>query len=169
MKDLIGKYITIKYRNRKEYISGFVIDSNEKWTLLKYNPVDYVIDGFMLIKSSNIKKYKRDKDDKFREKVLMEKGLGIKKNDKIPIENIHDTIEQINKKYGAIHVEFKQEGICHIGKLVKVKDKAITIREISPTAKWDTKEKYKLKDIQSFEFNTDYINSLLLYNRRNKD
>ena len=45
MKKYIGQLMSIKYTDRPTAIKGFVIDYNDGWTLLEYNPVDYVIDG----------------------------------------------------------------------------------------------------------------------------
>jgi len=44
-KKYIGQLVSIEYTDRPAAIKGFVIDYNDAWTLLKYNRVDYVIDG----------------------------------------------------------------------------------------------------------------------------
>jgi len=38
----IGKLISIRYNDRPTPIFGFVIDYNDEWTLLRYNPTDYI-------------------------------------------------------------------------------------------------------------------------------
>lgn len=164
-KSLLGKFISLKYRDRKEIISGFLIDFNLDWTLIKYNVVDYVIDGYMLLKTQNILKYKRDDDDKFKEKVLFSKGIKITVKDKYPINNIIETLQLISKIFGAFQIGLKDDTVCFIGRLVQANIKKIIIREIDPKAKWIENEEYKMSSIRTIEFNNDYVNSLIRYNK----
>ena len=43
--DLKGKFVSFKYRDRKNIISGYLVDFNSDWTLIELNPGDYLIDG----------------------------------------------------------------------------------------------------------------------------
>jgi hypothetical protein len=165
MKDLIGKLVSFKYRDRKEIITGFLLDYNNTWTLIKYNPVDYIIDGFMLLKTDKILKYKRDDYEEFHEKVLFAKNLKPEKEDIIPITNIFETLKLITEKFGAFKIELKDDKACYIGKFEQNTKENIVIREIDTKANWVETEKYKLRSIRTIEFNIDYINSLLLYNK----
>ena len=70
-KKYIGQFISIKYSDRINPISGFVIDYNDDWTLLKFNPVDYVIDGYIILRHKNIEGFQRNANEKFKEKVIM--------------------------------------------------------------------------------------------------
>ena len=165
MKDLKFKLISFKYRERKDPICGFLIDFNENWTLIKNNPVDYIIDGYSILKTHNILKYKRDEFELFREKILIAKGLKPVANDKIPINDIYQTLKLISDKYGAFKIELKDDTICYIGRLVKIGKGQIIIQEIDSKAKWVEDERYKLNSIRIIDFDTDYNNSLILYNK----
>lgn len=51
MKKYINK--TIEFRLvSDEIIKGILIDYSDDWTFLHYNPVDYVLDGYVLIRNS---------------------------------------------------------------------------------------------------------------------
>ncbi|HPI19632.1 MAG TPA: hypothetical protein PKY56_04610 [Candidatus Kapabacteria bacterium] len=165
MKNLIGKHISIKYKGRTELIMGLLIDFNEKWALLKYNVVDYVIDGYIMLKVKKIKKIIRNENNEFTEKVLLAKGLQITNNDKYPLINFNDTLKFISEKFGVIHIEIKDENVCNIGRFLYANEKEITIQEIGTRAEWIENETFKFKDVWLFEFDTDYCNSLVLYNK----
>ena len=165
MKELKGKLISIKYRDRKDLISGFLIDFNDNWTLIKHNPVDYVIDGYMLLKTNKILKHKRDDFEEFREKVLILKKLQPTEEDIFPLTDINETLQLVSERFGAFQIENKDDTVCYVGKLVKTTKEYIVINEIDPKARWVETEKYKLKSIRTIEFDTDYVNSLILYSK----
>ncbi len=165
MKNLIGKHISIKYKGRTELIMGILIDFNEKWALLKYNYGDYVVDGYIILKVKKIQKIIRDENNEFFEKVLLAKGLKLTEEDKYPLININDTLKLISEKFGVIHIEIKDERVCYIGRFLYANEKEITVQEIGTRAEWIENETFKFKDIWLFEFDTDYCNSLVLYNK----
>jgi len=165
MKDLKGKFVSFKYRDRKSIISGYLIDFNNDWTLIKYNPIDYVIDGYLILKTDKILKYKRDDDEKFREKVLKAKNLIPTDKDIFPITDLSETLKLISDRFGAFKIEKKDDTVCFIGRLVKITKENLIIQEIDARAQWVETEKYKLKSIRTIEFDSDYVNSLILYSK----
>jgi hypothetical protein len=165
MKDLIGKFVSFKYRERKDVISGFLIDFNDDWTLIKYNPVDYVIDGYLILKTNNILKYIRGDFEEFREKVLRAKNIIPTDKDIFPITNLSETLQLVSDRFGAFKIEKKDDTVCFIGRLVKITKGNVIIREIDAKAKWVETEKYQIKSIRTIEFDSDYVNSLVLYSK----
>jgi hypothetical protein len=120
MKDLKGKFVSFKYRDRKDIISGYLIDYNNDWTLIKCNPVDYIIDGYLILKTKKILKYRRDDYEKFREKVLIAKRIIPSDNDIFPITDISETLQLISKRFGAFKIEKKDETVCFVGRFLKM-------------------------------------------------
>jgi hypothetical protein len=165
MEDFKGKFISFRYRDRKDIISGFLIDFNENLTLIKQNPADYLIDGYMLLKTNKILKYKRDDDEEFKEKVLFAKGLIPTNLDFIQLTDLRETLRLISDRFGAIFIQNKDDSVGFVGKLIRTTKEFVEIQEIDPKAMWIGNEKFKLKSIRTIEFDTDYINSLLLYNK----
>ena len=156
MKDFKYKFLSFKYRERKNPICGFLIDFNENWTLIKNNVVDYVIDGYSILKTKKILKYKRDDFEVFREKVLIAKGLGPTAADEFPLTDIYKTLQFISDKYGVFKIELKDETVCYIGRLAKFGKEQIIIQKIDATAKWVEEEKFKMNNIRIIDFDTDY-------------
>lgn len=165
MKSLKGKFVSFKYRDRKDIISGYLIDYNNDWTLIKYNPVDYLIDGYLILKTDKILKYKRDDYEKFREKVLKAKNLIPTDKDIFPIADLAESLQLISDRFGAFKIEKKDDTICFIGRFVKMTKENLVIQEMDAKAKWVETDKHKLKSIRTIEFDSDYVNSLILYSK----
>ncbi|RZJ98814.1 MAG: hypothetical protein EOO46_24010, partial [Flavobacterium sp.] len=88
MTGYINKLITIEFSDRKTLETGFLIDFSRDWILLKSNPIDFVIDGFTIIRNKNIEAIYREEAEKFKEEVLRLKNLVPNENDKIPLKDI---------------------------------------------------------------------------------
>ena len=69
-KKYIGQLISISFKDRRTSISGFAIDYNDEWTLLKQNPVDYIIDGYIILRHKNIEGFSRTKAELLKERIL---------------------------------------------------------------------------------------------------
>jgi hypothetical protein len=165
MNNLKGRFISIKYRDRKEIFSGYLIDYNDEWTLIKYNPVDYVVDGYLLLKSDKILKYKIEEEELFKENVLKAKNIIPTVEDIFPISDLGETLKLISDRFGAFKIEEKDENACYIGRFVRMTKNDLYMQEIDPHAKWGEIGKYKLQSIRTIEFGSDYINSLIVYNK----
>jgi hypothetical protein len=44
------RLITIRFDDKRNF-SGFLIDWTEDWILIKNNPVDFIIDGYTILKN----------------------------------------------------------------------------------------------------------------------
>lgn len=75
MDKYLRQLISIEFKDKKLISTGFLIDFTENWILLKSNPVDYIIDGYIILKNKKIKSVSRDESDLFTEKVIKLKGL----------------------------------------------------------------------------------------------
>ncbi len=162
MRKHIGQLISIKFTDRKEAIYGFVMDYNEDWTLMKYNPVDYVVDGYIIFRHKNIKGFRRDVDEKFREKIIKLKGLEPTDKEVIPINNLSEILNFITINYGVFQFYTKSEKACYLGRLKSLDSKYLVIDYLNTKGKWDGQMKFRPGDIRVIEFDTDYINSLKL-------
>jgi hypothetical protein len=159
---MIGDLISIKFTDRKSPIYGFVIDYNNDWTLMKYNVVDYEIDGYIIFRHKNIEGYRKSEDEKFREKVLTLKKLGLKRNEKIPITDLQSILSYLMKKYGVFGLYTKSESAFYIGRLKSLDSRYLVIDFLDPKGKWKGKMKFRPGDIRTIQFDSDYINSLKL-------
>ena len=169
-KNHIGQVVSFKvdYVSSEEIYRGYVIDYNDDWTLLKYNPVDYVIDGYIILRNKHIKSSRRDKVEKFHQKILDLKKQRVTSSDKIPIDDIKTILNYLTEKFGAFQFNLRSTDYCYLGRVRSIIKNTLTIDFIDTDGKWSDIRDYKLGNIRTIEFDTDYINSLLLIANTNK-
>lgn len=161
-KRYVGRLVSVKFIDRKRPIEGLVVDYNDDWTLMKYNPVDYVIDGRVIFRHKNIKGYRVSAEEKFREKVILLKGIAVKKTDLVSLADLESILRYLTDKYGLFQLYTKSETVCYVGRLKSIDEKQLVIAYITPKGKWDGTMTFKPSDIRVIEFDTDYLNSLKL-------
>lgn len=141
-------------------ISGIVLNYNDEWTLLRLNPVDFVLDGYALLKNDYIAGFKHGADEIFREKVILLKEKNVS-GVTIPITDIATIVSFLSKKYGAFQIN--EHDRVYIGRIREDgKGLKFNFEELSPKGKWAGVLKIGFDEIHVIEFDTDYINSLLL-------
>lgn len=164
-KNQIGKYYSfkLKYVGKTHIFYGYLLDCNKDWVLLKHNSIDYIMDGYIILKDKYITHYKRDSTDRFAEKLLDNKGFKPKKSEKIPITDIATILTYLTKNNKVFSFELKECGSVWVGKVRKIDGDDLYLDSLTPTAKWrKSSQPFNLKDIRVIEFDTDYINSLML-------
>ncbi len=105
-KKYIKQLISIKFTDREKVINGYVVDYNEDWILMKNNPVDYLIDGYIVIRNMNIESFNRDIDEKWKEKVIKLKGLEPTEKDIIPISDLETILKYLRVCFEIIWLNF---------------------------------------------------------------
>ncbi|TZF99907.1 hypothetical protein FW781_08250 (plasmid) [Chryseobacterium panacisoli] len=160
-KELINKIVSVTLKNKKEF-EGLLIDISEDWCYLKYIPVDYVVDGFMLINRRYIKNIEGLDDHNFKENILRLKGVIAEKNIELNIDDNVKLLSDMQSKVELIQIELKDPDKCYIGKIDLVKEHSFKARLLSPRAKWLLIESFLYKEIRAIYFDNDYVNSLQL-------
>lgn len=160
-KAFIGQLLSVHFSDRKEPISGIVLDYTDEWTWMRYNPVDYVVDGYILFRHKNILHYIRDEKERFTEKIIK-----LKKQDtsteKIPLESLETILRYLTDTHGIFQFYTKSEKACYLGRLQSIDSKNLQIEFLDPRAKWTGKMTFRPGDVRVIHFDTDYINSLKL-------
>ncbi|MET4083528.1 hypothetical protein ABIB40_003500 [Pedobacter sp. UYP30] len=164
-KKYIGQLISVKFKDRKTPIYGYVVDYNDDWTLMKSNPVDYVIDGYIIFRNKNIEGFRRDTDEKWREKVISLKGLQCTEKDIIPLIDLETILKYLTDNFSVFQVYLKSETACYLGRHKSINKKELIMDDLSPKGIWKGKMKFRTDSISEIEFDTDYINSLKLVSK----
>ena|ERR1700752_1230197 len=157
----IRKHISFNIKARKEIIEGILLSLSDNWSLLIKNPVDYVIDGFVLVHNPSIDSYKHDTENKFREKIISQKIKRIR-TPKINLADTYAVFESLKLLDKVISINNKKGDIVWVGKIIGLLADSVTIKELTPKAKWVGKKTVLFKDINCIQFDDDYVNSLLL-------
>lgn len=163
-KKHIGKFITFlfKYRDETVKYSGLLIDYNDDWTYIKCTDGDYLVDGFAILKSNYIEQYEVGEWQKFAGKILALKGITIKPEYKLPIDNLEVILSTLSKRFGCFGFQQQTNKSWWFGKIKRINEQELKLDYLNPRAKWTGVKSYKLSAIRTIQFDNDYINSLLL-------
>ncbi|MCV9929997.1 hypothetical protein OIU83_20220 [Flavobacterium sp. LS1R49] len=169
MDNYLRQLISIEFEDRKEIFTGFLIDYTDDWILIKNNPVDFIIDGYVILKNKNIQSITRDSDNVFTESVIRLKGLKTNSDEIIPLRDLSSILTFITNKYEIFQIAKKSEKSVYLGKLIKLDDEELVIDFLETRGKFGGELSINPNKIRVIEFDTDYINSLkLLVNERKK-
>jgi len=162
MEQYLRQLVAIEFTDKKEIFTGFLIDYSDEWILMRNNPVDYIIDGFVILRNKNIEAVHRDQDLEFTEKVIRLKGLKTNAEDIIPIRDLASIINYITNKYGIFQIAKKSAKSAYLGKLIELNDEELTIDFLDTKGQFGGELSFNPSKIRVIEFDTDYINSLKL-------
>lgn len=162
MEQYLRQLVEIEFQDKKEIFTGFLIDYSDDWILLRNNPVDFILDGFVILRNKNIEAVNRDSDLAFIEKVIRLKGLKINSEDIIPIKDLASIINYVSQKYGIFQIAKKSSKSAYLGKLMELNDEELTINFIDIRGEFGGELSFNPEKIRVIEFDTDYINSLKL-------
>jgi len=162
MEQYLRQLVEIEFQDKKEIFTGFLIDYSDDWILLRNNPVDFILDGFVILKNKNIEAVNRDHDLAFNEKVIRMKGLQINSEDIIPIRDLASIMKYVAEKYGIFQLAKKSSKSAYLGKLIDFTDEELTIDFLDTKGQFGGELSFNPEKIRVIEFDTDYINSLKL-------
>ncbi|MFT5253455.1 MAG: hypothetical protein ACI87N_002493 [Flavobacteriales bacterium] len=162
MEKYLRQLISIEFEDKKEIFTGFLIDYSDDWILLRNNPVDFIVDGYVLLKNKNVKSIDRDEEHDFTEKVIRLKGLKTNADDIIPIKDLASIISYLDKKYGVFQISKKSSKSAYLGKLIELNKDELTIDFLDIRGEFGGELRFNPEKIRVIEFDTDYINSLRL-------
>jgi hypothetical protein len=146
--------------------TGLIIDENDQWVLVKYIPVDYLIDGYKLYKKEFIVERIYAKEEELIEKVLTLKGVKEDKPLGFKFLDTFDFLQWIQDSYGLFEFQDRDQTELFYGRINQVKDDVLSIDMIKT---WGQVEigyhhKFFIHEIRSITFDSDYFNSIkLLY------
>jgi len=163
-KKHIGQLVTIKFKfiNEDQNFRGYVVDYNQNWTLLKYNPTDFIREGYVILNNKYTISYNRGEKERFVEKILNLKGNKVNEKDLIPLDNLETILNYLTKKYSVFQFSMRTNKTCWLGKVDKIKGDNLKLNYLTPRGKWEKNWNFTMGNIRTIEFDTDYINSLKL-------
>ncbi|CAM3470839.1 hypothetical protein LL966_00225 [Flavobacterium chungbukense] len=162
MEQYLRQLVEIEFQDKKEIFSGFLIDYSDEWILLRNNPVDFILDGFVILRNKNIEAIHRDEEHIFTEKVIRLKGININTEDIIPIQDLNSIVNFLDRKYGIFQLAKKSSKAVYLGKLISLTEEELLIDFLETRGKFGGELGFNPEKIRVIEFDTDYINSLKL-------
>jgi hypothetical protein len=162
MEQYLRQLVSIVFSDKKEIFTGFLIDYSDDWILLRNNPIDFILDGFVILKNKNVEAIERDEELEFNEKVIRLKGLKTSSDDIIPIKDLSTILNYIHNQYGLFQIVKKSAKSVYLGKLIEVNEEVVTIDYLDIRGSFGGELSFNPEKIRVIEFDTDYINSLKL-------
>jgi len=108
----------------------------------------------------------QSEDDVFTEKILVASGKICSQEIDYPL-SMNSLFDYFMKQSTVISIQTNQEEKVNIGCIDKLSDKSIFLTPITPKGIWDENCYYTFRKefIRIIEFDNDYINSLIAYNK----
>lgn len=152
----------------KEPSFGIVIDFSEEWILVKRIINDYLYDGFSLIRRKYVKKVVRDENVIFIEKVLKAKGyFSNSEIYNIPLNTLESPLQWLLDTKKVFMINPKKESIGYVGYIIEISNNSFDIKIMDIQGGWIEKNfLLRMFNVRTIDFDTDYINSLLIYQEK---
>ena len=144
---------------------GLWLAENEVWLLLRHIPVDYVVDGFVLLIKDHIVSRNPQSERKQVEQVLKLKGIQAQAPPGFTFLELVDMMRWVEQHYGL--VEFTDEEDCSFFGWLKEADAVhLWVDTLSPNGSVRVRDNgnppFVRSEIQLIRFDTDYFNSMKL-------
>lgn len=156
---------SVKLKRRKDLLQGIIIDSGLEWTLFNEVPVDYLIDGYLLIRNKYIESFTRSEDEIFREKIIKSKISISDLTINMPLNNLFDLLEFFMKNEIIIQIDLHDDTVMYLGIITNIFRRTIKMKSLLPSGTWGNQDSYIIENIRTIRFNNDYIFSLEKYNQ----
>ena len=147
----------------ENYVAGLWLAENDDWILMRHLPGDYAVDGYVLVAKAHI--VARGVDQKRHQiaRVLKLKGITAAVPEGFTFGSLVDMLRWIEQRYKLFQIQ-DEEDTCFCGQLRDHDETHYRLNSLSPRAKLDLDYDvwFAFADLLTVEFDTDYLNSLLL-------
>jgi hypothetical protein len=158
------KCYSIKLQEHEEEKSGILLEIGKEWLLFANNPVDYVLDGYLLIPRKHLDVCLRGEKEKFTEKVILNKEGGkVKSAISLNLNSTPKLLKGILKQRKVTSYAFNDSSVLYIGKIQKYDGIIAQVKRLTPKARWMKSEKIDFETVYKIELETNYIQSLVEY------
>ena len=144
---------------------GLWLAENEDWILLREIPVDYVVDGYVMLAKAHIVSRKPKRGYKQVEQILKLKGVKSELPPNFQFLGTTEMLRWIESQYGLIEFADEEESVF-LGLVAKADTVHLWIDFLTPKGIMDKSngedKPHLLSEIQFIRFDTDYSNSLKL-------
>jgi hypothetical protein len=144
---------------------GLWLAENEEWLLLRQIPVDYVVDGYLLLAKAHIISRKPAKYRVQTEQILKLKGIKAEAPVGFQLSDTIEMLRWIEQHYGLFEFADEEETIF-LGWVSKADPVHFWIDFLTPRGTLDASDEedkpFLISEVQFIRFDTDYANFLKL-------
>lgn len=165
-----GKFYEFKIKGWEDTINGIIEAISQEWVLVKWIISDYIFDGYAVIRKKYIKKCIQNENIIFQEGVLRAKGIMDIPVSNIPIDSNTSPFNWFCENKSVIVIYPIDESICDVGYITKVLKRVFYFKNMDHKGIWDTiEDNCLISDVVMISIGSDYVNSLLNYNMKQKE
>ena len=160
----LNAFYRFKIKGWRGRISGMVLAQDKQWILIHFNPTDFLLDGFKLLRRDHIASAKRSKAALRKELVTKLKNLDLPNHWKnLNTTSTPELLKSVEQRFGLIQFEDSDDEIL-IGRIKMVANDSFNIDYLDRKGHWtrDYDDVFSLEAIDVITFETDYLKSLKL-------
>jgi hypothetical protein len=162
----VNSVIKINFKENKDAITGILIRVGKKWLLLRHNPVDFVLDGYVFVLRKNVAEIVVSEREEFHKQVILSKKRTLKKDKSFDLNlDIADNVFNYFEKKESVQIEGPSNDILYIGKIIKNEIRSITFHPLDKRANWLNERKILKSNIWCLYYKNDYISSLCSFEK----
>ena len=158
--------VKIKIKRFKELVTGILLGNGTRWSFVRLNVVDYVLDGFQFTN----KRYISDTYE-IKEDTLLYKILSIKNKTKEILPRLFSDILDgdnllcsfLKEKNLLIAVCLHREDVLYVGKVKEVNSNFFTLDSYDTELRKSGIIKIEYSKVRYIQMQTDYLDSLCLF------
>jgi hypothetical protein len=162
-----GNIYIIKTLNTSDEISGILLDVGKEWILLKNIWGDFMINGYVLLRRKYITDCCAEKKGALTKYVLLAKDVLFVSELDLILDTIKSPFNYLFEQQKTFEIEITSKDMAdliYLGRIVEMKEEEVCLEMLSPNGKWENKDAFSYEEIMTIKFDTDYVNSLLLFN-----
>lgn len=162
--------IEITRKNDEYPTTGYAVGISNQFVLIHILDNNIYLNGYSALRIKDIKLCKTLSDSKY----FANKAIQLMKKKPLPqpkiiLDDITSIIESVNKQYPllAVHCEDIINDACNIGKVLKITNKTVMLKEIDTCAFWcENNSRFRLKDITRIDFGGAYEDALWMVSQK---
>lgn len=159
------KIVEIKIRRFKDLVKGILLGSGAKWSLIRINVVDYVLDGYQFTNKNYVVH-----ESEISESTMLHRILTIKTKteDITPLNNtnILDDNESLysflKKNELLVAICLHREDILYVGKIKEIRQKSFVFDTYDTELQKSGFMNIEYTKVRYIQIHTDYLDSLSL-------
>jgi hypothetical protein len=153
--------VSVKVRGYKD-INGVLINQTKHWLLLKYIPVDYVVDGLLFVNKQHVIRFGEGLHIGLVEKVLMLKQVDFHEKSPLDMSSNQALYSNLLSSGQLVQISLGDEDVVYIGQVIKVNNNSIRCRMVGVKGEWTNEQSFRYTSIRMLGLHNDYVESLTL-------
>ena len=157
--------VKIKIKRFKELVTGILLGNGTRWSFVRLNVVDYVLDGFQFTNKRYISDTYEIKEDTLQYKILSIKNKAKEILPKLFSDILDDDnllCSFLKEKNLLIAVCLHREDVLYVGKVKEVNLNFFTLDSYDTELRKSGIIKIEYSKVRYIQMQTDYLDSLCL-------